>query len=191
MDWKKLMKMLSKTTICLIAFVFIFSTFITKFIDNLRTDSDFKQFQDNESLDRHKRFSQLKTNDLIRIDDKLRHTFWFIQVSTQLIPNSVLNSDICLQISDLHLSIHFDPKRGPDLEKFCTKHIDIIKPSVVLATGDLTDSRTRDPMGSTVFEKEWIMYWNVLNKTKVSSRTNWLDIKGNHGLHQMNALIVL
>ena len=24
------------------------------------------------------------------------------------------------------------------------------------------------------------MYWNAINRTNVSSRTNWLDIKGNH-----------
>ncbi|CAG2183394.1 unnamed protein product, partial [Oppiella nova] len=120
----------------------------------------------DEDTARHKRYSAHQSvsvdSDGVTIDDSLRHTFWFIQ------------------ISDLHLSVHFGPKRAPDLEQFCREYIDIMKPSVVLATGDLTDARTRDPMGSRVFEEEWLMYWNALNKTNVTTKTIWLDIKGNH-----------
>ncbi|CAG2108561.1 unnamed protein product [Medioppia subpectinata] len=166
------MKMLTKLTITVVLIVYIISTFFVLFLNHLNTDNDFRPSDDN-SLDatltaRQRYPSALRQpvidpkDDPITIDGQMRHTFWF------------------LQISDLHVSIHFDPKRAPDLEKFCEEYIDIIKPSVVLATGDLTDARTKSPMGSRVHEEEWIMYWNALNKTKVGSRTVWLDIKGNH-----------
>ncbi|CAG2116222.1 unnamed protein product [Medioppia subpectinata] len=172
MDWRPLMKMLTKLTITVVLIVYIISTFFVLFLNHLNTDNDFRPLDDN-SLDatltaRQRYPSALRQpvidpkDDRITIDGQMRHTFWF------------------LQISDLHLSIHFDPKRAPDLEKFCEEYIDIIKPSVVLATGDLTDARTKSPMGSRVHEEEWVMYWNALNKTKVGSRTVWLDIKGNH-----------
>ena len=34
-----------------------------------------------------------------------------------------------------------DPERVPDLKVFCTKNIDVIKPEVVLATGNLRNMR--------------------------------------------------
>ncbi|RWS29515.1 hypothetical protein B4U80_11084, partial [Leptotrombidium deliense] len=83
-------------------------------------------------------------------------------------------------ISDIHLSKYFDPKRKPDFFKFCTEVVDAIKPSVVLATGDLTDSRTKDPLGSTQYEEEWISYADVLKTSGVTNKTVWLDIRGNH-----------
>lgn len=84
------------------------------------------------------------------------------------------------QISDLHLSVNFDPKRGPDFEIFCTEIVDAVKPSVVLATGDITDARTKGAMGSQQFIDEWIMYSDIINRTGVLSKTLWLDLRGNH-----------
>lgn len=91
-----------------------------------------------------------------------------------------LNLFISLQISDIHISLHFDPSRKDDLRKFCTEVVDIIRPKVVVASGDLTDSRSRDPLGSGQFEQEWIWYSEILNSTKVNEKTVWLDIRGNH-----------
>lgn len=49
------------------------------------------------------------------------------------------------------------------------------------ASGDLTDSRSKSPLGSGQFEQEWIWYQEVLQSTNVTNKTAWLDIRGNHG----------
>ena len=71
--------------------------------------------------------------------------------------------------------------RGTDLLRFCTEVIDIIKPKLVIHTGDITDSRTKQPMGSEQHEEEWIEYRDIINGSNVTKKTVWLDIRGNHG----------
>lgn len=74
-----------------------------------------------------------------------------------------------------------DPFRVTDLRDFCFRTVDVIKPAVVLASGDLTDAKTADSIGSHQLEKEWQYYRNVLNECHVRDKTVWLDIRGNHG----------
>ncbi|KAK2706171.1 hypothetical protein QYM36_016266 [Artemia franciscana] len=84
-----------------------------------------------------------------------------------------------VQITDIHISIFRDPNRIPDLWTFCDENLKVIKPPVVIASGDLTDATREQPMGSQQYEEEWRQYSNSVRKCKNHTKA-WLDIRGNH-----------
>lgn len=89
-----------------------------------------------------------------------------------------------LQISDIHISKFQDRSRITELREFCELTIPTINPKVVLASGDLTDAKTEDHIGSRQFEEEWKYYSAVLRECRINEKTKWLDIRGNHGIIQ-------
>ena len=53
--------------------------------------------------------------------------------------------------------------------------------SGLLFTGDLTDAKNKDNVGSLQYEKEWQIYKDILVKGNVFNSSFWLDLRGNHG----------
>ena len=52
--------------------------------------------------------------------------------------------------------------------------------NLICCAGDLTDGKAIDSMGSDQFVVEWEHYKTVLEETKITEKTVWLDIRGNH-----------
>lgn len=48
-------------------------------------------------------------------------------------------------------------------------------------TGDLTDAKAKDKMGSKQILAEWQYYKYVIDETNIKEKTLWLDVRGNHG----------
>lgn len=127
--------------------------------DILTTDADFYAADVFDSTNR------IDADWLDRqLDGTEQHLAWFVQVS------------------DLHISIYQDPSRIKELEVFTSELLPLIKPRVVVASGDLTDGKNSDYMGSKQNEDEWIKYEKIFNNSQqVIKDIVWLDLRGNHG----------
>jgi len=56
----------------------------------------------------------------------------------------------------------------------------MVRPSLVLATGDLTHAKYPGERHSKQFQAEWEEYRQALQKCSLGGLP-WLDIRGNHG----------
>uniref|UniRef100_A0A7G3B2B5 Uncharacterized protein n=1 Tax=Lutzomyia longipalpis TaxID=7200 RepID=A0A7G3B2B5_LUTLO len=103
-----------------------------------------------------------KQQDNPKIGNRTEHLMWF------------------LQISDLHISMFRDEERVKNLGDFMHRTLAAVQPAVVVVSGDLTDARSLNHIGSEQFEGEWEIYRNLLHEHNVTRKTVWLDLRGNH-----------
>lgn len=81
-----------------------------------------------------------------------------------------------VQISDVHISKFHEPKRLSDFKKFCNETIRTIDPELVIITGDLTDAKTKNKLGSVQYHEEW----NSYNSAISTINKPIIHIRGNH-----------
>lgn len=138
----------------MVALILIFSIFIANILNLISTEINDQQESSELS-------SLMKLREK-KISDSKNHLMWFVQVS------------------DLHISKFQDSGRATELLELCDFTLKHINPSVILVTGDITDAKKRDLIGSQQFKEEWIMYREVLDKCSTIKKIPWLDIRGNH-----------
>ncbi|XP_063221359.1 transmembrane protein 62-like isoform X2 [Bacillus rossius redtenbacheri] len=151
---------ISKAAIMLVVFVILFSVFVSN-ISNMISTVDLN-YERTTTTPLEYNVSDFTLSNKEGLGSELRHLIWFIQ------------------ISDLHISIFHDPTRIAELKEFCHLTLNAINPIIVLASGDLTDAKTADNIGSSQFVGEWQIYRKLLQDCGVQSKTVWLDIRGNH-----------
>lgn len=87
-----------------------------------------------------------------------------------------------VQMSDIHTS-KWIPARGRALRKSLGHALKLIKPAIVLVTGDLIDAKSEDGKSTQQEEVEWIEYRDSLHKVADESGIPlkyFYDIRGNH-----------
>nr|KAJ3422598.1 Transmembrane protein 62 [Polyrhizophydium stewartii] len=88
-----------------------------------------------------------------------------------------------MQVSDLHVS-RFRAKGGiAHLGHFLQHEMNLIGPDLVLATGDLTDAKSKSTLNSQQHREEWVAYHTMLEDSGVLKRQQgrfWWDQRGNH-----------
>ncbi|XP_020575228.1 putative metallophosphoesterase At3g03305 isoform X2 [Phalaenopsis equestris] len=87
-----------------------------------------------------------------------------------------------IQVSDLHLSA-YHPKRAEDLVGLLGSAIRVIRPDLLLVTGDITDAKNKKRTSTRQDESEWIQYSDTMDalvKQSGLERRRIFDIRGNH-----------
>lgn len=85
-----------------------------------------------------------------------------------------------VQITDTHIS-HVHLNRNKDFLQLSNETMRIIKPKLVLVSGDITDSKTTDNTASRQYAEEWESY----GKAAQASGIDWIDLRGNHDCYQV------
>ncbi|KAI3380845.1 hypothetical protein SNEBB_002367 [Seison nebaliae] len=99
--------------------------------------------------------------------------------SFQTIDDEIRDIDWFLHLSDIHISRYHGKERYDDMKQFLSRFLNIIDPSFVFVTGDLTDATEKNRKGSQQFLDEWQSYQTLWNLTN-SFGYDWFDIRGNH-----------
>ena len=81
------------------------------------------------------------------------------------------------QVSDIHISTHHEPARSTEFTLLCQMMDDLIKPELLLITGDLTDAKSHNKLYSQQYKEEWETFIDSINQLK---RTRLVAIRGNH-----------
>nr|CAD1837463.1 unnamed protein product [Ananas comosus var. bracteatus] len=87
-----------------------------------------------------------------------------------------------VQVSDLHVSAHH-PARARDLVRLLAPALRLLRPSLLLITGDLTDAKNKKRTSTRQDEYEWILYRNSMDEVVKQSgldKHRIFDIRGNH-----------
>ncbi|KAG7305922.1 hypothetical protein JYU34_008475 [Plutella xylostella] len=156
----------SKIAISLIVALLLLSIFMSNLLNLIATDHNFYI----EDRDGGINFTKYIGNKYNSVGSSPKNLIWF------------------LQISDIHISIFRDPGRISQFQQFCDSTVKKVKPLVVLATGDLTDAKAKDNLGSSQVKTEWVYYYNIIKESGVTDDTVWLDIRGNHDNFNIKAL---
>ncbi|XP_072973523.1 putative metallophosphoesterase At3g03305 [Typha angustifolia] len=87
-----------------------------------------------------------------------------------------------VQVTDLHVSA-YHPDRADDLVRLLAPVLRIIRPSLLLITGDITDAKNKKRTSSRQDESEWVVYRNAIDaivKRGGIDKHRIFDIRGNH-----------
>ena len=71
-----------------------------------------------------------------------------------------------IQISDLHISRYVYPDLQEDLREFLTKTVDLVRPRVMLVSGDLTDAKGQGGVASFQQPTEWQAYRDLIRQVE-------------------------
>ncbi|KAF9191012.1 Transmembrane protein 62 [Haplosporangium sp. Z 767] len=87
-----------------------------------------------------------------------------------------------VQVSDLHISA-FRKASTANFYTFLSTAIPLVEPAFVVVTGDLTDAKDKQLVGSMQYLSEWVTYRDALEESGVLDKRNgtfWHDLRGNH-----------
>ena len=85
-------------------------------------------------------------------------------------------------MSDLHIST-FRKASTANFYTFLSTALPLVDPAFVVVTGDLTDAKDKQLVGSMQYLDEWVTYKNALEESGVLKKRNgtfWHDLRGNH-----------
>ncbi|KAH7044364.1 Metallo-dependent phosphatase-like protein [Linnemannia elongata] len=87
-----------------------------------------------------------------------------------------------IQVSDLHIST-FRKASTANFYTFLSTALPLVEPAFVVVTGDLTDAKDKQLVGSMQYVNEWVTYRDALEESGVLMKRNgtfWHDLRGNH-----------